>query len=205
MFPTLYSIAANMEASVADVWGSPHGPPQWNVLFNRDFHDWELPTVLDFFSLIYATGNTTAQEDKLQWRINGSKKYTVRAYYKILISQADAHFPWKSIWSSRVPSKVAFFVWTSALGKILTTDNLRKRGCVVMNWCYLCKKDGESVDHLLLHCEVTKVLWDEIFRRVDVAWAMPLRVVDLLCIMWYIWSERNERCFEDRELTMVEL
>ena len=62
----------------------------------------------------------------------------------------------------------------------MTTDNLRKIGYVIMDWCYMCKKNGESVDHLLLHCEVTRVLWDEIFQRVDVAWVMPLRIVDLL-------------------------
>jgi hypothetical protein len=26
-----------------------------------------------------------------------------------------------------------------------------------------------------------------------------------LCLMWIIWRERNARCFEDTELTMVEL
>lgn len=67
-----------------------------------------------------------------------------------------------------MPSRVDFFVWSAALGNILTTDNLRKRRCVVLDWCYLCKKNGEFVDHLLLHCEVTRVLWDEIFLRVDI-------------------------------------
>ena len=90
----------------------------------------------------------------------------------------------------------------------------------------MCKSNGESVDHLLLHCEITRVLWDEIFPRVDVAWVMPMRVVDLLgcwrkmqgchqvaamwkmiplCIMWCIWMERNVRCFEDKERTLAEL
>ena len=47
-----------------------------------------------------------------------------------------------------------FFVWTAALGKILTVDNLRLRHIVVLDWCCMCKGDGESVDHLLLHCLV---------------------------------------------------
>jgi hypothetical protein len=42
-------------------------------------------------------------------------------------------------------------VWTMALGKILTLDNLRKRNLIVMDWCYMCKS-RESIDHLL-HCK----------------------------------------------------
>lgn len=178
-FPTLYRIAANRDALAADVRLFSHGSYQWNILFNRDLHDWELSTISDFFKLIYSMGHLTAQRDRMQWRSNDSKNCTVRVYYKILTSQANVPFPWKNIWRSRVPSKVAFFVWTAAFGKILTTDNLRKRGCVVMDWCYMCKKNGESVDHLLLHSKVAWVLWNEIFRRDD-AWVKPLRVVDLL-------------------------
>jgi hypothetical protein len=33
----------------------------------------------------------------------------------------------------------------------------------VVNRCWLCKSDGESVDHLLLHCGVANALWNVIF------------------------------------------
>lgn len=39
-------------------------------------------------------------------------------------------------------------------GKILTMDNLIKSGMVMGNRCILCKRSGENVDHLLLHCAV---------------------------------------------------
>ncbi|KAG2709629.1 hypothetical protein I3760_05G248700 [Carya illinoinensis] len=124
------------------------------------------------------------------------------------------------------PPKTLFFVWTAALGKNLTTDNLRKRRIIITDWCCMCKKDGESVNHLLLHCETARALWCVVFRRVGLNWVMPKSVLELLaswampggnlhvkamwkmvpiCIMWCIWQERNERTFEDKERTTEEL
>ncbi|KAG6730561.1 hypothetical protein I3842_01G086800 [Carya illinoinensis] len=89
-----------------------------------------------------------------------------------------------------------------------------------MDWCFMCKRNGESTDHLLLHCNVAKALWDDIF----VAWVMPKRLVDLLscwngvrgnrqvaevwkmvplCLTWFIWNERNGYCFENRECSFL--
>jgi hypothetical protein len=68
-------------------------------------------------------------------------------------------FLWKIIWRVKAPARVAFFVWTTALGKILTHDKiLRKRNVVVIEWCCICKKSGKSIEHLLLHCEVAQDL-----------------------------------------------
>ena len=58
------------------------------------------------------------------------------------------------MWHSKIPPKVAFFSWTAALGKIPTTDYLWNKGVTVADWCYMCKRNGESVDHLLLYCPI---------------------------------------------------
>jgi len=52
--------------------------------------------------------------------------FEVRSFYYALIPHDHAPFPWRSIWWSKVPLRVAFFTWSTALGKILTLDNLRK-------------------------------------------------------------------------------
>jgi hypothetical protein len=71
---------------------------------------------------------------------------------------------------------VTFFVWTVALGKILTLDNLRKRNMIVMEWCCMCKTCGESIDHLFLHCEVATEMWSALLQLLGVAWVMPRRL-----------------------------
>ena len=61
------------------------------------------------------------------WIPGKVKGFLVRDYYRILAGAASFGFPWKSIWKQKIPSRVAFFVWTTALRKCLTTNNLRKR------------------------------------------------------------------------------
>jgi hypothetical protein len=37
-------------------------------------------------------------------------------------------------------------VWTTALEKILTLDNLRKMHVIVVGLCYMCKRSGETIN-----------------------------------------------------------
>ena len=55
---------------------------------------------------------------------------------------------------------------------------------VLVNRCGMCKKDEESIDHLLLHCECVQFLWNASFSRFGLAWAMPWGVANLLRSWW---------------------
>jgi hypothetical protein len=96
-------------------------------------------------------------------------------------------FPWKSIWKVKVPVRVSFFAWTAAPGRILTLDNLRKRGLIVVDWCSMCKRSEESIDNLL-HCDVACALWGVLLSLFDVKWVINGRVIDLLAC----W--KGQRC-----------
>jgi hypothetical protein len=56
--------------------------------------------------------------------------------------------------------RVAFFIWIAAWGQILTCDNLMRRAYTMAGWCCMCRCEGETVDHLLLHCNVVQKLWN---------------------------------------------
>ena len=49
------------------------------------------------------------------------------------------------------------------LGKCLTIDNLRKRKIWILDLCYMCKSNDESIDHLFLHCSTAMDLWSTVF------------------------------------------
>jgi uncharacterized membrane protein len=73
--------------------------------------------------------------------------------------------------------------------KILTLDNLGRMGMVVVNRCWLCESDGESVDHHLLHCVAASSLWTAFFAWFGLCWVMPRSVSELVDRRSY-----EERC-----------
>lgn len=67
-----------------------------------------------------------------------------------------------NIWKFKAPPGVHAFGWLAIRGRILTMDNLRHRGVIVVNACPLRLEDEETIDHLL-NCKVSYLLWRSIF------------------------------------------
>jgi hypothetical protein len=46
----------------------------------------------------------------------------------------------------------------------------------------MCKRNEESIDHLLLHCNVVSSIWSVLFTRFGMSWVMCLDVL-LICMI----------------------
>jgi hypothetical protein len=134
----------------------------------------------------------------------------------VLVNNEGSHLPWKSIWWTKAPSRVAFFVWSAALGKIFTMDNLRKRHVNVVDKCCMYKKNGESIDYPILYCEVVCTLWSVfsaasgylgLCLEVDCCstWSAVMWKMVPTCLLWCIWREMIDKSFEDCKRTLEEL
>jgi hypothetical protein len=108
--------------------------------------------------MLYTLKVRSDGDDKMCWMLARKTSFEIKSYYKVLSSPIQSSFPWKCIWKVNVLPRVAFFVWTATLGRIFTLDNLQKRNIIVMEWCFMCKTSGESIDHLFLHCMVATEL-----------------------------------------------
>ena len=105
---------------------------------------------------------------------------------------------------------------------MLTLDQIKKRGRALANRCFLCGKDEEMIDHLLLRCSVARLLCDLLLAIFGVNWVFPKSVTETLIswrgswvgkrrkkawmaapltLFWTIWGERNNIAFENRELS----
>jgi hypothetical protein len=130
-FPELFSIACYKEVWVADHLQFSNENIQWNISFIKPVQDWEVELVTAFFNALDSLKVGQGGDDSIWWIPSKQWKFEVRPFYQTLSTLSSSSFPCKTICKVKVPSRVNFFVWTTALGKLPTLDNLRKKKVIV--------------------------------------------------------------------------
>jgi hypothetical protein len=114
VFPTIYQIVLHKQATVSEYLSWHNEDMVWSVNLQRPLQDWELGDYTDLMAFLYKQKVKRTEEDQLRWDCTTSGLFEVQSYYRMLNSNSITNFPWKSIWQSRVPHKVAFFTWLAA-------------------------------------------------------------------------------------------
>ena len=84
--------------------------------------------MVDELLQILRSQRITVEEDLALWKGGKNGKFGVTEAYDLTISPSVSMFPKKGIWVENVPTKLVFFAWEAAWGKVLTLDRLQKRG-----------------------------------------------------------------------------
>ena len=128
------------------------------------------------------------------------------------------------IWTGSLPRKISCFIWLALMNKLLTWDNLQKRGWTGPGICALCSKAVDSVQHLFFHCTVWKNVIDIIKEQYHIT---PSFQSDDLCsylengtvcfsknsayyylpflAMWVVWKAINISIFEGNIMTVTSI
>ena len=69
------------------------------------------------------------------------------------------------LWSFSIPSKIRCFICLVVENRILTWDNLLKRGWKGPGVCVLCRHGEDSVQHLFIDCIMTKRVFSTICEQ----------------------------------------
>ncbi|RVW34362.1 Transposon TX1 uncharacterized 149 kDa protein [Vitis vinifera] len=126
-FPQLFTLAGHKNAKVCEVWDSSLRQGGWNLSLARDLNDWEIDQIGEMLNLL-KDFRISQEEDSVRWKREGNDVFGAKGAYRSLSGYSVGAFPNRRIWMDRVPTKVSFFAWEAAWGKILTLDKLQRRG-----------------------------------------------------------------------------
>lgn len=169
--------------------------------------------------------------DRRVWRLDSSSAYTVRSTYNYLNANVhvDHVVPISSLWHRDVPLKVILFAWRLFRDRLPTKDNLYRRPVIDVD-AQLCVGgcgEVETSSHLLLRCTFFGCVWYNILRWLGLVAVLPgditshfyqfgfmggvaktrcymLQVI-LFATVWEIWKERNNRIFNDKNCSIVQV
>ena len=97
--------------------------------------------------------------DEIRWRWTSNGEYSSKSAYLAQFHGSHAKLKLNPIWKAKAEPKCRFFAWTLLHRKILTANNLQKRGWNNDPICKLCKQEPETVDHLAKRCTFSKSVW----------------------------------------------
>jgi hypothetical protein len=207
IYPNLYHIAYDKNILVSQVFQnnsiSIDFARQLIGVYQTEWH--ELVNFFRYFQLSHSN-------DKILWRWSTKGQFSVHSLYTWLDYGGIPNFDFKSIWSAHMPLKIKIFVWLLKQNRILTKDNLCKKGWNGDKSCVFCQEE-ETVNHLFLHCQFVRCLWNwianyngftfgcaTIAELWDIDGYIPMKdpnVVEMIrgAVLWCVWLERNRLIF----------
>jgi hypothetical protein len=158
--------------------------------------------------------------DDIKWRWTQYGQYTTQSAYKIQFMGRQKKISFRNIWTAKTEPKIKIFAWILLQYKILTANNLAKRGWPHDPQCKLCNSGLETPSHLCLECNYTREVWNKLMswmghhdpqttppRTLHGWWKRMRRLAArsnrrafkglILHFWWNIWKERNIRVFQN--------
>ena len=122
---------------------------QKNDLIGSDLTD-ELNSFLEEYRILGRD-----RTDEFIWKATSAGEFLVKYVYELMFDKSLEPNEWGNVCFNHLIPKINIFWWTTIHGKILTIDNLWKRGFQIHNRCYMCNREEESINYLFLHCSFT--------------------------------------------------
>jgi zinc-binding in reverse transcriptase len=153
------------------------------------------------------------EEDSITWRWSNSGVFTTNSYYYWLEFGGIKSPQFQITWSAYISLKIKIFLWLVQKNKILTKENLRKRGWQGDTKC-IFYNELETTEHLFVHCSISVCLWNWFTSYnnfqfncncIQELWLIDANIPykdPKLCelvrgtFLWVIWNERNRLIFK---------
>ncbi len=116
------------------------------------------------FTTLISSIQLTTEPDGVRWRWDRGGRFSARSAYNFLVFDAVDDNRVKHLWSIKIPPKVKIFLWIAARNRLLTADNLAKRGWIGPSVCCLCGRASENLEHLFFQCSFASHVWNQILH-----------------------------------------
>ena len=80
-FPSLFNLAAQKDATVAELWDHNKGEGGWNPIFLRSFNDWEMEEVERFLQVLHKQKIRPFVEDKILIKGSRNDAFSMKIMY----------------------------------------------------------------------------------------------------------------------------
>ena len=106
------------------------------------------------------------RKDKRCWGRQFGKYTTAEGYQHFTANYNVPANPriWNNLWKHSTLPKIDLFSWTLIHKKILTGENMEKRGFAGPFRCPLCAVDSENISHLFFKCSFAAAVWNEVLN-----------------------------------------
>lgn len=102
------------------------------------------------FWIICTPFSSSSIKNRMAWSLPKAQGFKVSTFYHALQTSGDSSFPWRAIW--RAPPRVGFLMRVTLKDRLLTTDNLKRRGLVfLIGVAHVCRGDNRSLNSTLLY------------------------------------------------------
>ena len=108
-FPTLFNLATNKEAKVADIWDIREGDGCWSPTFLRALNDWEIEEMTRFLHILHDQMLRSTGVDKISLQDVKDRGFSVKSMYKGVDVSPTFVFPHRIVWNPVVPPKIGVF------------------------------------------------------------------------------------------------
>jgi hypothetical protein len=102
----------------------------------------EIQELMALWEAISDVVRDVANEDQILWRWTANGEYSTRSAYQAQFNGSMSRIKIEAIWKAKAEPKCRFFAWTLLHEKILTANNLQKRGWDHNPICPLCHRSG---------------------------------------------------------------
>lgn len=149
-YHNLYQHTSGSELSLQHIRGQGQG--QWDLHLHSQLTEEaqeEKEKLMQELQQVTLEGHI---QDSVIWNWTLHKTFSVASFYKAMTHHPIIEDARSTIWNLKAPLRVTIFTWLMLRRKILTVDNLIRKGWQMPNRCIMCKSAQETVQHLFGTC-----------------------------------------------------